>query len=70
MVAKRICDHKSTSLEQALCTTYTAFMSFFTNGSFGFSFLKRLEKVITAPTAVREMDWIKLYWPKDLPEDP
>ncbi|KAL5493553.1 hypothetical protein EMCRGX_G014751 [Ephydatia muelleri] len=28
------------------------------------------EKVIAAPTAVREMDWIRLYWPKDLPEDP
>ncbi|KAL5493559.1 hypothetical protein EMCRGX_G014760 [Ephydatia muelleri] len=29
-----------------------------------------LEKVITAPTAVREMDWLRLYWLKDLPEDP
>ncbi|KAL5493567.1 hypothetical protein EMCRGX_G014770 [Ephydatia muelleri] len=29
-----------------------------------------LEKLITAPTAVREMDWLRLYWPKDLPDDP
>ena len=71
VVARRTCDHRSTSLAKILCTTHTAFMSFFTNGSFSFFlFYKRLEKLITAPTAVREMDWLRLYWPKDLPDDP
>lgn len=29
-----------------------------------------LENLITAPAAVRELDWISLYWPKDQPDEP
>eukprot|EP00731_Ephydatia_muelleri_P000114 Em0001g114a len=28
-----------------------------------------LNKLVTPPTVVREMDWIEAHWPKDLPDD-
>lgn len=31
--------------------------------------LFRLNKLVTPPTVVREMDWIEAHWPKDLPDD-
>ena len=64
--------HVCTSyVTETVCSTclYTdSFCSHTVSVSFN-ACVYRLSELVSPPTAVREMDWINVHWPNDLPED-